>query len=292
VTTPRWGFVGLGQMGTPMAARIAGAGLPLTVLCRRPAHQEAAAAMSASAATDVRQLAEASDVVSVCVRDERQIDELMVEAGLLAAARRGTVFAIHSTVGAQECRRLHGLAVERGLSVVDAPVSGLPVRARSGELAIFVGGSAADVDLLQPGLLAMGRPVHTGPVGSGQITKLLNNLVSLSTIAAIVEALRLADQHGMSRTAVREALGNASADSFTLRSWDYFECEWLEPGPGLVTDMVAKDLRLAVALDPRAPSIMAEAANRALRRHLLGDEASDAQREPTADDQGLSGDEG
>jgi 3-hydroxyisobutyrate dehydrogenase len=277
----RWGFVGLGVMGLPMAACVARAGIPLTVLHRRAAHDRAATALGAEVAADVDELAAACDVVSICVRDEAQLDALLLDQGpldqgpldqgLLARARPGTVLVVHSTVAPQACRRLHGLAAARGVGFLDAPVSGLPVRARAGELAVFAGGSAADLDRARAGLEAMASDVvHTGPVGSGQVTKILNNLVSLSTVAALTEALRLADGQGMDRSAVRQALAAASADSFALRNWDFFEGEWLADGPAPVATMVAKDLGLAAALDPDAPPVMAEAADRALRRYLAG----------------------
>jgi 3-hydroxyisobutyrate dehydrogenase len=266
----RWGFVGLGQMGHPMAARIVSAGLPLTVLSRRPDLDAAARELGAAVALTVDELAAAADVLSICVRDDAQVLRLMVDQGLLAATRPGSVVLIHSTVAPQLCRDLATRATRATrASVLDAPVSGLPVRARAGTLTFFVGGEADAVERARPGLDAMGRTVvRTGPVGSGQITKILNNLVSLSTIAAVAEALRLAAGHGLEPDAVRQALSSASADSFTLRHWDFFAGEWLADGPDNVTTMVAKDLGLATALDPARPSVMAEAAQRALHRYV------------------------
>jgi 3-hydroxyisobutyrate dehydrogenase-like beta-hydroxyacid dehydrogenase len=263
----RWGFVGLGQMGRPMAARIASAGLPLTVLSRRPDLDAAARELGAAVALTVDELAAAVDVVSVCVRDDAQVRGLMLNQGLLAAARPGSVVLIHSTVAPHLCLDLAARA--KRASVLDAPVSGLPVRARAGTLTFFVGGDADALERARPGLDAMGRTiVRTGPVGSGQITKILNNLVSLSTVAAVAEALRLATRQGLDPRAVRQALGSASADSFTLRHWDFFAGEWLADGPDNVTTMVAKDLGLAAALDSAEPSIMAEAAQRTLHRYV------------------------
>jgi 3-hydroxyisobutyrate dehydrogenase len=270
-TGPRWGFVGLGRMGLPMAGRLRAAGLAVTALARRPAQTAAAVAIGAAVATSVDEFAAAVDVVSVCVRDDAQLTALMTGQGLLAAVPVGTLFLVHSTVAPQLCRELDALARERGCGLLDAPVSGLPVRARAGTLTIFAGGRVADLDRARPGLLELGREiVHTGGVGSGQITKILNNLVSLSTVAAIAEALRLATGLGLDPAAVRTAMLSASADSFTLRHWDFFEGEWLADGAAAVAEMVAKDLGLATALDPTRTSIMADAADRALRRHLGG----------------------
>jgi 3-hydroxyisobutyrate dehydrogenase len=275
-TPPRWGFVGLGQMGLPMAARIRAVGLPLVVLHRRPAQSAAAQALGAAVADSVEGLAAAADVVYVCVRDDAQVRALMTDQGLLGAVRPGTVVLVHSTVTPQLCRELATLAQGRNALLLDAPVSGLPVRARAGTLTIFVGGDEAGLELARPGLSAMGRDiVPTGGVGSGQITKILNNLVSLSTVAAIAEALALAAGQGLDPEALRAAMRSASADSFTLRHWDYFEGEWLEEGPAAVVAMVAKDLDLAADLAQSTPSIMADAANRSLRRHLTGDQPSD-----------------
>jgi len=112
------------------------------------------------------------------------------------------------------------------------------------------------------------RILHIGAVGSGQTTKILNNLVSLSTVAAVAEALRLAADLGLDTAAVRHALESASADSFTLRHWDFFEGEWLSGGREAAAELVAKDLHLANSLDTTRPPLMADAATHALRRHL------------------------
>jgi 3-hydroxyisobutyrate dehydrogenase len=205
----------------------------------------------------------------VCVRDDSQLMALMERDGLLGRSRPGTLFVIHSTVTPQLCRRFADSSGRAGTRLIDAPVSGLPERARNGTLTAFVGGADADVQEAWSGLSTMAsRILHTGGVGSGQTTKILNNLVSLSTVAAVAEALRLAADLGLDTAAVRHALESASADSFTLRHWDFFEGEWLSGGREAAAELVAKDLHLANTLNAIRPPLMADAATRALRRHL------------------------
>jgi 3-hydroxyisobutyrate dehydrogenase-like beta-hydroxyacid dehydrogenase len=272
-TGPRWGFVGLGQMGLPMALSVLRAGLPLTVLGRQAGPSRAVAEHGGAVAADVAALAAACDVISICVRDDAQVRDVLVHDGLLDAGRPGTLLVIHSTVAPDTCRELHELAARRRLGLIDAPVSGLPVRAATGELTIFAGGAAAAVERARPGLEAMGSTVrHAGPVGGGQVVKILNNLVSISAVAAIGEALRLGEAQGLSRAAVRDALMAASADSFILRHWDFFEGELLTGSdPHAAADLVDKDLGLAVGLAAGGTApLMPGAAARSLRGQLLG----------------------
>jgi 3-hydroxyisobutyrate dehydrogenase-like beta-hydroxyacid dehydrogenase len=249
----KWGFVGLGQMGEPMAVSLARSGTPLTVLHRHPKGRDAAIAAGAAIAEDTKALAALSDIIGICVSNEAQVDVLLQgEAGLYAQCRPGTLLVIHSTISPEACRRIAREAAEFGLSVLDAPVTGLTVRAEIGGLTIYVGGKTGDLEEARPGLSAMGSTIlHMGGVGMGQVTKILNNAISIPTIALIAEAIELGTAAGIDQDALMKALQAGSADSFTLRNFKWFQTIWLSAERGGVEDTarrIGKDLDLALKL--------------------------------------------
>lgn len=249
----RWGFVGLGQMGEPMAVSLARSGIPLTILHRHPKGRQAAAAAGANIATDTKRLAEVSDVIGICVRDEAQVDAVLGGmSGLYVQCRPGTLLVIHSTIAPEACRRIAREAAKYDLGVLDAPVTGLSVRAEIGALTIFVGGDSAHLEIARPGLNAMGSTLlHMGPIGMGQVTKILNNAITIPMMALIAEAIELGLTCGLDQTALKEALQTGSADSFILRHFDWFQTIWLSEERGGADDTahrLSKDLNLILSL--------------------------------------------
>jgi 3-hydroxyisobutyrate dehydrogenase-like beta-hydroxyacid dehydrogenase len=249
----RWGFVGLGEMGQPMAVSLARSGMPLIVLHRHAPGREAARAAGARIAADAAELADDSEVIGICVKDEKQVDELLQgPSGLYALAKPGTLFVIHSTVAPEACVRIAAEAAEHGLGAIDAPVTGMPVRAQTGDLTIYVGGDAALLEKARSGLEKMGSTILLmGGVGTGQITKLVNNLISVTTIGLIAEAVELGVACGIEQEVLKAALRAGSADSFTLRQFDFFQTTWLSDQRGGIEDAArraGKDLNLALKL--------------------------------------------
>ena len=204
------------------------------------------------------------------------------DGGVLAAARKGTLCVDMSTIDPAVSRRVAAAARERGMRFIDAPVSGGVPRATDGTLAIMVGGAAEDVNEARPALEAMGANViHVGPVGSGEVVKLCNNLIAGVAAVAVSEAFRIAEGFGVDPKVVTEVISKSSGHTFLM--------EHMHPVPGMVersassngyqagfmTDLMCKDLGLAVdaARGLRIPVFTAPAAQQVYRlasSHGLG----------------------
>src|SRR5689334_16245594 len=172
----RAGFVGLGSQGGGMVKRLVQCGVPTTVWARR-AEAVAPFAGRAAVASDPAALGRESDVVGVCVTDGDAVRAVVLGSdGVLAGMAPGSVLAIHSTVGPDECAPIATAAAARGVDVVDAPVSGGGAAAAAGALTVYVGGDDAAVRRARAVLDHYGETVlHMGALGSGLRTKLLNN---------------------------------------------------------------------------------------------------------------------
>jgi 3-hydroxyisobutyrate dehydrogenase-like beta-hydroxyacid dehydrogenase len=197
--TLRVGFVGLGDIGRPMAARIVRGGFATTVFDLRPEPCAALAALGAAVADSGAALAAAADVIGVCVRDDADVEALLRGPdGLLAAARPGAVIAVHSTVTPDTVRGLGAAAATRGVALVDAPMTGGAAGAENGTLTYMVGGDAAALERIRPVLAtSAARIVHAGPLGAGAITKACNNLMQYMEFLAAREAVALARRAGV-----------------------------------------------------------------------------------------------
>lgn len=193
----RVGFIGLGNIGKPMALRLASSdGIELTVYDIAPdpvAELEQAGAQSADS---VATLAARVDVICVMVRDDDQVRDVLGE--ILGVSGDGQTVVIHSTVGPDTPGQLEDTAARHGVKVVDAPVSGGAMGAADGTLAIMVGGSDEAFAAARPALEAMGSLVtHAGPIGSGTKLKLARNLMHFVAFTAATEAQRLAEAAGL-----------------------------------------------------------------------------------------------
>ncbi|WP_141577622.1 NAD(P)-dependent oxidoreductase [Actinomadura sp. WMMA1423] len=189
------GFIGLGQMGAPMAAHLAGEGL--VVYDARPEAVAPLVKAGARAARSVADVAAHCDLVSVMVRDDDQVNEVGEE--VLASARRGTVLAIHSTIRARTAEGLASRARRYEIEVVDAPVSGGFMGASAGSLAVMVGGTREAFERCREPFGAWADLVlHMGPVGAGTRTKLARNMLHFISFTAAAEAQRLAEAAGVS----------------------------------------------------------------------------------------------
>lgn len=190
----RYGFVGLGQIGAPMAAHLAGQGLIVHDI--RPEAMAPLVEAGATAAASPSEVA-AAEIVSIMVRDDAQVTE--VAEAIWPAAAPGTVLAIHSTIRADTAVRLAERAAGHGVEVVDAPVSGSIIGAVSGELAVMVGGTPEAFARCREAFTPWaGLVVHMGPVGAGTRAKLARNLLQFVAYSAAAEAQRLAEASGIS----------------------------------------------------------------------------------------------
>jgi 3-hydroxyisobutyrate dehydrogenase len=234
-------------------------------------------AIGARPAESVAELVGAVDLVHICVAYAEQVEDLVTGAdGVLAASRPGQVVVVHSTVPPVVVRRCAEAAAERGVDLLDAPVSGARKGAESGTLTLMVGGDAAVLVRCLPVLETMAsRVVRVGPVGAGQATKLANNIMSQGNRLLYLEALSLAEAYGVSEDALNDVVSTS-----TGASWAQTNIEFLDQHGVLHTDAgtpehpyrFAKDLRYAAeiaeseGLDMPLTVMSAEVAPEAFRR--------------------------
>jgi 3-hydroxyisobutyrate dehydrogenase-like beta-hydroxyacid dehydrogenase len=216
----RVGFLGLGIMGSRMAANVAGAGYPLTVWTHTPGKADAwAAEHGARPAPTPATVAAESDIVVTMVVDGEQVAAVMLgEDGVVEGAHPRLLAVDSSTIGPTHARRIGAALRERGVPMLDAPVTGSSPRAADGTLTIMVGGGREDYERALPLLRTMGELVeHVGPAGQGQMLKLVNNAVAAANAAALAEALLLAAAAGIDLDAFERIIGAGSGASAQLQ---------------------------------------------------------------------------
>jgi len=215
----RVGFIGLGIMGSRMAANLRAAGFELTVWSRTT---DAAAAWAerhgAKLAASPAKLAGECEVVITMVVDGEQVESVLLgPEGVAAGAGKGLLCVDMSTISPTETRRLGSALGERGLRLVDAPVTGSSPRAEDGTLTIMAGGEKADVERAWPLFEAMGElVVHVGPLGQGEMLKLINNAVAAANLVTVGQALLLARATDVDLDALQEVLSAGSGGSAML----------------------------------------------------------------------------
>ena len=245
----RVGFIGLGSQGAPMARRIVDGGFDLTLWARRPASLEPFTDIAAKTAQSPAELAAVSDLVCICVVGDDDVREVLGgESGVLAGLAAGGVVAIHSTVHPDTCRELAQAAARQGVSVVDAPVSGGAPAAEEGQLLVMVGGDDEIVERCRPVFATYADPiVHLGPIGSGQVTKILNNVLFTANLGSAINTLELGESLGIERHRLASVLNSGSATSKALGSIAAFggTLERLAPIAGA---LLQKDVRHAASL--------------------------------------------
>jgi 3-hydroxyisobutyrate dehydrogenase-like beta-hydroxyacid dehydrogenase len=250
----RIGFIGLGNMGKPMAENLVRAGFTLTVHDLKPEPVADLVSLGARAADSPRAVAEQSDIIASVVMNERQTLEVMLEGdgtGVLAGAAPGALIVIHSTVSPGFCRQLAETAAARGVGVVDAAVSGAEKKSREGTLTVLAGGEANDIARCQPLFDVIGEHVfHMGDLGMGQAAKICNNLLTLVNVQVVEEAIGLAKAVGIAEDRLRALVETSSGDSWALRNIGQMrELAALHTdGPIDMTIFGRKDISLAVKL--------------------------------------------
>ena len=199
MTKQRVGFVGLGLMGHGMAKNIVEKGFPLAVLGHRNrAPVESLVSFGAKEAVNARALAETSDIVVLCVTGSPEVEAIVTGPGGLASAGKPLLVIDCSTSDPSSTLRLAASLKEKGITLIDAPLSRTPKDAEAGTLDVMVGGANADVARARPVIECFaGRVVHTGATGSGHTMKLLNNFVSMGYAALYSEALALGAKAGL-----------------------------------------------------------------------------------------------
>jgi 3-hydroxyisobutyrate dehydrogenase-like beta-hydroxyacid dehydrogenase len=242
------GFLGLGIMGSRMAANVARAGFPLNVWTHTPGKADAwAAEHGATALSTPAEVAEHSAVVVSMVVDGEQVASVLLgEGGVIEAARPGLLCVDMSTIGPADTRRIAAALAERAVGMLDAPVTGSSPRAEEGSLTIMVGGEQAGFVRVRPLLESMGRLIaYVGELGQGQMLKLINNSLGAANAAAMAEALLLAHATGIDLDALVEvtSAGSGASAQLALKSGPMREHDYTTL---FKTAHMLKDVRLCL----------------------------------------------
>jgi len=268
-------FIGTGTMGRPMVGNLIKQGFAVIGYDVVPAALAGAAALGAAPAASAADAARQADMVITMLPSSSNVERAYLgPGGVLEGLAAGRLCVDMSTIEPAVSRRVAEALGARGARFVDAPVSGGVPRAEDGTLAIMVGGDARDVEDARPVLAALGSSViHVGPVGAGEVAKLCNNLIAGVSAVAVSEAFRIAEGFGVDPKVLTEVIAKSSGNTWVM--------EQMHPVPGLVaraassrdyapgfmTDLMAKDLGLAVnaARALRVPVFVAPAAQQVLR---------------------------
>jgi 3-hydroxyisobutyrate dehydrogenase-like beta-hydroxyacid dehydrogenase len=193
------GFIGLGNIGRPMAKQLLKLSEPVWVFDVVPAASAELVALGANAAASPAELARLCGIIGICVRDDKDVDALLYGSeGLFANAQAGSIIAIHSTVTQDAILRWHKDAQKLGLQIIDAPITGGAAGAEAGTLCYMVGGDEATIERCRPVFLCSGsKIVHGGAIGTGIALKLCNNLMTYAAFTAVHEGFKLATACGL-----------------------------------------------------------------------------------------------
>ena len=239
------GFIGIGIMGSGMSRNLVNAGHDVVVWNRTRSRAEEID--GATVADSPAGVAAACDIVMICVSDTPDVESVVEGTdGVLQGLRRGTIVIDHSTISPSVTRRLAALVEDRGGRWIDAPVSGGSEGAERGTLSVMVGGADDDVAAVRPVLEAFGTTItHVGPVGAGQLVKLVNQILVVVNQWAVSEALMFAQAADLDLQATLSAVSGGAAGSWMLsnRGPQMVERDWR---PGFTIDLQQKDLRLVL----------------------------------------------
>ncbi|ARP86880.1 3-hydroxyisobutyrate dehydrogenase [Bordetella genomosp. 9] len=272
-------FIGLGNMGAPMALNLVKAGRELAVYDLLPAGVAQLAAAGAQAAPSARQAVEGADIVITMLPASQHVEGLYIGEDLLAHIDPTALVIECSTIAPETARKVAAAAQARGIAMLDAPVSGGTAGAAAGTLTFIVGGDAGALARARPVLEQMGKNIfHAGPAGAGQVAKICNNMLLGVLMAGTAEALALGVANGLDPKVLSDIIAKSSG-----RNW---ATELYNPWPGVMdhapaskgyaggfgTDLMLKDLGLAAeaALATRSPIPLGELARNLYALHSAG----------------------
>lgn len=276
------GFVGTGIMGAPMARNLAQAGFAVTAYNRTAAKAEALREHGVAVAGSLAEAARGASVVITMLPDTPDVLAAVEgEGGVAESMAPGGVFIDMSTISPGETRALAERLAERGISMLDAPVSGGSWGAEQGTLTIMAGGEREAFERCLPVFEAMGKTITlTGPSGMGQTTKLVNQILVAGTCAAVAEALVFASAQGADLLRTIEAVSGGAAGSWQLANLGPRMAR-RDFAPGFMVKLQQKDLRLIMEAAqersvPLAVTSMARQYLTAVEAMGLGDEGTQA----------------
>lgn len=241
------GFIGLGIMGRGMARNLLKAGFSVTVWNRTASRMESLVEAGASAGSSPTDVAAQSDITITCVSDTPDVEAVILgEDGVIYGAKAGSLVIDMSTISPQVTQAIAAKLAEKGVRMLDAPISGGSEGAANGTLSIMVGGEAAQVERAMPAFQAMGKAItHVGANGAGQTVKLVNQILVVGNMLAVGEALLFAQAGGLDLEKTLNAVKAGAAGSWMLsnRGPQVIARDWR---PGFMVDLQQKDLRLAL----------------------------------------------
>ncbi len=241
----RISFLGLGRMGVPMATNLAKAGYNLTVWNRTEGKAETIAALGAAVSEKAARAATDADVVVTMLQTDAALRTLLFDHGVASAMAPDATFIDMSTIPPHSAIAYAEQFEDRGVSWLDAPVSGGTRGAAAGTLTIMAGGSPDTFENCTPILETMGRATHVGPAGAGQIAKIANQIIVATTLGGVAEALLLTIAAGLDPEVVRSALAGGFADSRILKEHGRRMVE-RDFVPGGTVEVQLKDLNIAL----------------------------------------------
>jgi 3-hydroxyisobutyrate dehydrogenase-like beta-hydroxyacid dehydrogenase len=215
------GFVGTGAMGSALLSRLKIAGVPSTAFDITPKALEEAQALGAQPMISAKAVAEASTLIDVVVRTDREVlDCTLGENGIFEGASPGTLVLLHSTIRPTTTRKVAEAAADKRVYVIDACMTAVPPVVRQGGLTFLVGGQKALFQRARPHLLKMGKDAfYMGPLGSGNVTKLIKNLVTASEALIVYEAIQIAKAAGIDYRVSLDLLKKTQSEPF-LNRWE------------------------------------------------------------------------
>ncbi len=247
--TPKLGFIGLGEMGKSMAKNLAKKGFDLTVFDVREEPVNELIQMGAKKASSPKELAAATEVVFVMVRDDTQALEVVLgKDGVLKGMSSGSTLILTSTISPSLCQRLAKEAAKKGVGMLDSPVSGAKAGAEAGTLTLMIGGEESLVKKMEPILQAISaNRFHLGAIGMGEVGKLGNNMVLFSSMAATTEGIAFAVKAGIPIKTFLAFLNVSTGSTWVSQRWDAMAMLKKDKGPTATLKLMYKDLSLGLS---------------------------------------------
>ncbi len=241
------GFIGLGIMGRGMSHNLLKAGFDVRVWNRTRARMDALIDAGATAGESPADVAAQCDIIITCVSDTADVEAVVMgENGVIHGAKEGALLIDHSTISPQATKEMAAALAANGVHMLDAPISGGSEGAANGTLSIMVGGDEAQFNRAMPAFEAMGKTItHVGDSGAGQMVKLVNQILVVTTMLGVSEALMFAQAGGLDLDKVLTAVSGGAAGSWMLsnRGPQVVERDWR---PGFTIDLQQKDIRLVL----------------------------------------------
>lgn len=241
------GFIGMGIMGSPMAKNLLEAGLSVKVHTRTRSKADEVVRAGAQWADSCAEAGAGVDVVISCVTDTPDVEAVLLgEGGVIESAREGLICVDCSTISPKATERMSEVLAEKGVTLIDAPISGGEIGAIKGKLSIMMGGPVEAVEKVRPVMEIMGSNViHCGPVGHGQKTKLVNQVMVIHTIMSVSEGLAFAEKMGLDLDTTLQVTTAGAAGSHSLKVLGPKVAAG-DLKPSFMVDLQLKDLRLVM----------------------------------------------